>query len=228
MLEVLIVICGTLILAIVSVVVAMYRLPTMLEVLIVICGTLILAIVSGVTTYWNDIVSLSGSAAAFLGALAGAGGGLLAIILGALINAELNRHRDDRLRREEIAALMKALASEMKAISTTAQMAAEFLREQAEGFERFGFRILEPARTPVFEANAEKIGWIPDRPRDLLIGAIINREVLLVRVRFIASGPGENRVNAVHCEALAKDFDGLAGATDEAAAALRKELPPAS
>lgn len=61
-------------------------------------GALVLFIVSGVTTYWQDILSLPASAAAFLGALAGAGGGLLAIILGALFNAELNRHRDDRLR----------------------------------------------------------------------------------------------------------------------------------
>lgn len=62
------------------------------------CGGLLIFIFAGVITYWNDIVSLPGSAAAFLGALVGAGGGLLAIILGALFNAELNRRRDDRLR----------------------------------------------------------------------------------------------------------------------------------
>ena len=36
------------------------------------------AILAAVTTYWPDIIAQPASAAAFLGALAGAGGGLLA------------------------------------------------------------------------------------------------------------------------------------------------------
>ena len=69
------------------------------------------AIFAAVTTYWPVIIAQPPSAAAFLGALAGAGGGLLAIILGALLNAELNRRRDDRLRDEE----RKAVAVEAQA-----------------------------------------------------------------------------------------------------------------
>ncbi len=65
---------------------------------------LVVTIFAAVTTYWQDIIAQPASAAAFLGALSGAGGGLLAIILGALLNAELNRRRDDQLRDQEWAA----------------------------------------------------------------------------------------------------------------------------
>ncbi len=73
-------------------------------------------ILAAVTTYWQAIIALPASAAAFLGALSGAGGGLLAIILGALINAELNRRRDDRLRREEGRSLALSLHGEMLSV----------------------------------------------------------------------------------------------------------------
>ena len=206
------------------VVVARYRLAAMLHVLIVVCGMLILAIVSGITTYWNDIILMPASAAAFLGALAGAGGGLLAIILGALFNAELNRHRDDRLRRKDTAALMKALASEMKAISITARAHAKFLGNLREGALVAAFRMLEPAKAPIFEANADKIGWIPDLPRDGILFAIISRETVSATIHTIASAPAENQISAEKCVIVAKHFEVLAKAADDAVEAL-KEAP---
>jgi hypothetical protein len=84
---------------------------------IVLAGAMIaFSILAAVTTYWQAIIALPASAAAFLGALSGAGGGLLAIILGALINAELNRRRDDRLRREEGRSLALSLRGEMLSV----------------------------------------------------------------------------------------------------------------
>ena len=56
---------------------------TVLLVVIVIAGAL--------SNYWNVIESLPESSAAFLGALAGVGGGLVAILAGAFANALLNR-----------------------------------------------------------------------------------------------------------------------------------------
>ena len=79
-----------------------------------------IAIFAAVTTYWQDIIAQPDSAAAFLGALAGAGGGLLAIILGALINAELNRRRDDRLRDQERVAIAIAVQVELAALGSHA------------------------------------------------------------------------------------------------------------
>ena len=81
--------------------VARVRLGSMLSRIIVAALLIASAIFAAVRIYWPDIIAQPPSAAAFLGALAGAGGGLLAIILGALINAELNRRRDNRLRETE-------------------------------------------------------------------------------------------------------------------------------
>jgi len=208
--------------------VSRYKLAAMLQVYMVFCGALFLAIGSGVNSYWNDIVSLPPSAAAFLGALAGAGGGLLAIILGALINAELNRLRDDRRRREETAALLKALASEMKVISISAKSNTEFLRAVEKEIPIASIRFIEPAKASVFEANADKIGWFPDQPRDKIYFAMLTREQVLLSVRAIVSTAKADNISEKNCGRLGNIFEKLAGAADEAVEALRKELAPAS
>ena len=89
------------------------------------------AIFAAVTTYWPDIIAQPASAAAFLGALAGAGGGLLAIILGALINAELNRYRDDRLRRKQAHAVAVALVAELEGFARDCRATHKALQDRA-------------------------------------------------------------------------------------------------
>jgi hypothetical protein len=59
--------------------------------------------------------------AAFVGALIGSSIGLVALLLGALFNAELNRRRDDRLRREDRRAVATALRAELERASPYAQ-----------------------------------------------------------------------------------------------------------
>ncbi len=54
----------------------------------------VFVIAAALTNYWDAIADLPESSAAFLGALAGVGGGLLAILAGAFANAGLNRKRD--------------------------------------------------------------------------------------------------------------------------------------
>ncbi len=58
--------------------------------------------------------TLSPGAASFLGSLTGASVGLMALLLGALFNAHLNRSRDDRLRKEDARALAAALRAELE------------------------------------------------------------------------------------------------------------------
>ena len=58
---------------------------------------------------WDWLNNLSDGAATFIGAFTGAIGGLIAILMGALYNARLNRKRDDRLRMQDANVLRIAL-----------------------------------------------------------------------------------------------------------------------
>ncbi len=64
----------------------------------------------------NWIDSLSDPAANLVGSALGIFGGLTAILIGALVNAELNRRRDDRLREQEAQAVATALRVELTLI----------------------------------------------------------------------------------------------------------------
>jgi len=63
--------------------------------------------------WWDWLGTLSQGQATFLGSLVGAFVGLLALLLGALFNAHLNRKRDDRLRAEERRSVATALRAEL-------------------------------------------------------------------------------------------------------------------
>jgi hypothetical protein len=62
---------------------------------------------------WQWLHDTSSGQATFLGALTGSVIGFLALLGGALVNAHLNRKRDDRLRREEQRAVAIALRAEL-------------------------------------------------------------------------------------------------------------------
>jgi hypothetical protein len=70
-----------------------------------------------------------GGSPAFLGALTGSSLDLLAILIGALVNAHLNRRRDDRLRNHEVRALATALQAELKGLHRTLVHNAKEIRE---------------------------------------------------------------------------------------------------
>jgi len=65
------------------------------------------------SSFWQWLQTASQGQASFLGTLAGSSIGLVALLLGALFNAHLNRKRDDRLRREEQRAVATALRTEL-------------------------------------------------------------------------------------------------------------------
>ncbi|MGQ0582774.1 MAG: hypothetical protein ACT4O6_12615 [Reyranella sp.] len=79
------------------------------------------------TSLWQQFVNLPSGALSFLGTLAGSSLGLLAILLGALFNARLNRRRDDRLRAEEATSLRSAVRAELLAITAGLQRSADSL-----------------------------------------------------------------------------------------------------
>jgi hypothetical protein len=67
--------------------------------------------------------------ASFLGTLAGSILGFIALLLGAMYNARLNRKRDDRLRDQDRASLATALYAELKQIRDGLIANAEMLKQ---------------------------------------------------------------------------------------------------
>ncbi len=121
------------------------------------------AIFAAVTTYWTDIVAQPPSAAAFLGALAGAGGGLLAIILGALLTAELNRRRDDRLRETERQTVATEVQVELAALRVHAGNRYVMVREwraRAETMTATKMGLFGIPRQIFLESNAGRLGLL--------------------------------------------------------------------
>jgi hypothetical protein len=63
--------------------------------------------------FWQWLRNASQSQATSLGTLTGSSIGLIALLIGALFNAHLNRRRDDRLQREDQRAVAAALKAEL-------------------------------------------------------------------------------------------------------------------
>jgi hypothetical protein len=74
---------------------------------------------------WVWVGSLTPASASFLGTLTGSSLGLLAILIGALFNAHLNRKRDDRLRKDEARSVRSALKAELLGIQESLTRNAE-------------------------------------------------------------------------------------------------------
>jgi hypothetical protein len=85
-------------------------------------------------TMWNWIASLPPSSASFLGTLTGSGLGLIALLIGALFNAHLNRRRDDRLRGNDAHAVTSAIKAELSGIRETLTHNADGLEKPEGGF----------------------------------------------------------------------------------------------
>jgi hypothetical protein len=80
----------------------------------------------------NWIDSLSDPAANLVGSALGIFGGLTAILIGAFVNAELNRRRDDRLKREEAIRIATALKTELSSIRDALLNNAEIMRKPTD------------------------------------------------------------------------------------------------
>ncbi len=81
---------------------------------------------------WID--SLSANESTLLGSAIGTASGLVAILLGALFNAHLNRKRDENLRMMEREMVVSALRAELMGLSSTLKNNAEMLSEPTSGF----------------------------------------------------------------------------------------------
>jgi hypothetical protein len=68
---------------------------------------------------WDWVATLPSGSASFLGSLVGSGIGLIALLIGAFVNASLNRRRDERLREEDRLAVASTLYAELKGVHRT-------------------------------------------------------------------------------------------------------------
>jgi hypothetical protein len=82
---------------------------------------------------WVWLEGLSQGQAAFLGSLTGALIGPIALLLGALFNAHLNRRRDNHLRREDQRAVATALKAELAGLNETFVSNTEKLKDRQGG-----------------------------------------------------------------------------------------------
>src|SRR5436309_2500129 len=80
--------------------------------------------------FWQWLQTASQGQAAFVGTLTGSSMGLVALLLGALFNAHLNRRRDDRLRREEQRAVATALRAELAGCRQALLSNSELLKKE--------------------------------------------------------------------------------------------------
>ncbi len=150
----------------------------------------------------------------------------LGFTFGTWIKYWFDLRRNDRLRWQETEALMKALASEMQAIATSARARAQTLNQFVHNPLPSVLQVLEPPRAPVFERNADKIGWIPDAPRDQIFAAIIAREAVEAVIHMYVTGPADHEISRDACASIVDLFETLAGAADEAAKVLREAKVP--
>jgi hypothetical protein len=119
---------------------------------------------------WEWLRDLSQGQASFLGSLTGAAIGLIALLLGALFNAYLNRRRDDRLRREDQRAVAIALRSELEGLRRILKDNAEDLKQRAPKPDEEILLVADPASSiRIMPEMVSKLG--------LLDGAIISSVV---------------------------------------------------
>lgn len=83
---------------------------------------------------WDWLQGLQGGAPAVVGSAAGSAFGLISLLFGALVNAHLNRKRDDRLRCQEQVAVLTAIATEIENIVETLRFNAEKLESAQHDF----------------------------------------------------------------------------------------------
>jgi len=168
---------------------------------------------------WEWLSSLSGGAATFIGSLTGSAIGLIALLIGALFNAHLNRKRDDRLREVDARGVAVALQAELGGIREVLTLNAEGLEKAKSDFTVPDVtqlvRIFPQVLPKITLLNAEIISAVADAyvmieqhiQTCILIGCTVdntsipNRRMLLVRN---AISPNVAKINRHTVELIEK------------------------
>jgi hypothetical protein len=140
-----------------------------------------LGLVSG---FWQWLEDASQGQATFIGSLIGSSIGLIALLLGALFNAHLNRRRDKHLRREERETVAAALLAELVGIRNGLSEVYLFVKEAHEG--RTDFIVSDVVCVRVLPDMVPKLGLLGPSTIHRVLSAYSEAEGL--REAFIQSG----------------------------------------
>jgi hypothetical protein len=115
---------------------------------------------------WTWLEELSGAAATFIGSLTGSALGLIALLIGALFNAHLNRVRDDRLRNEDRKGVVRGLRAELARIRVSLMRNVEDLAHPKNDFNlpdiAHSVRLMPHVLPRMYLLNADAIGEVID------------------------------------------------------------------
>jgi hypothetical protein len=141
-------------------------------------------------SFWQWLQTASQGQASFVGTLMGSFFGLVALLLGALFNAWLNRRRDDRLRMEDQRTIATALRTELEGLHRSLKENAETLRQ--EDYEA-GQQIAVPDLAQsirIMPKVVSKLGLLDGK----IIGAVITAygvvEAYSAKVLLLGGRPG--------------------------------------
>src|SRR5262245_31040883 len=110
--------------------------------------------------FWQLLQNASQGQATFLGSLIGSSIGLIALLLGALFNAHLNRRRDNRLRREEREAVAAALMAELVGFHNNLQSEEIALKMLCEQEQPANFFVSDIVQVRVLPDMVPKLGLL--------------------------------------------------------------------
>jgi hypothetical protein len=126
--------------------------------------------VLGKADVWEWLQGLSGGAATFVGSLTGSAIGLIAILIGALFNARLNRRRDDELRKKETRGVAAALKAELAGRSSSLLDNAK----QLENLQGDSFVVPDIAQSiRVMPDLTSKLGLLDENTIEIVINAYV-------------------------------------------------------
>jgi hypothetical protein len=126
------------------------------------------------TCFWDWLAKLPPSSASFVGTLTGSTLGLVALLLGALFNARLNRKRDDALREADRLALATALHAELSGLHRSFVENAQHLIDSPPA-DGAGFVVPAPT-IRIFQEMLPKIGLLRTDTIKAVMGAYILTE----------------------------------------------------
>jgi hypothetical protein len=141
--------------------------------------------------FWQWLHTASQGEAAFVGTLTGSTIGLVALLLGALFNAELNRRRDDRLRKEDQRAVATALRAELEGLHRTLKENAETLRQDDYVKADQQVNVPDLAQSiQIMPKVVSKLGLLDGRIIDAVITAYGVVEAYSAKLLLLGGRPG--------------------------------------
>ena len=156
--------------------------------------------------FWEWLHTASQGEAAFVGAVTGSSLGLVALLLGALFNAWLNRCRDDRLRREDQHAVATALRTELEGLRRTLNDNTETVKQ--EGYLKPGEQINVPDLAQSIRIMPEmvsKLGLLDESIIRAVVNAYGMMEEYSAKLLLLGGRPGVTPDNFRRYIALSPD-----------------------